>query len=251
MTTTARQRAAQLLSASSRAVALTGAGISTPSGIADFRTPGTGMWSQVDPMEVASIDGFRRDPSRFYRWFSGAALDIARAQPNPAHHALAELEHRGVLRAVVTQNIDRLHQRAGSQHVIELHGALGTATCLRCGARREAAPLLDRFVEVSEVPHCSCGGVFKPDVVFFGEMLPLEALRRSQEEIASCDLLLVVGSSLTVAPASQLPWLAVGNATPIIVCNLTETWADAYAAHAGAVLREDVALSLPGLLQGW
>ncbi len=239
-------QAAQLVSRSSRAVALTGAGISTPSGIRDFRSPGTGHWSQVDPTEVASINAFLRHPERFYRWFAASWQEIVSACPNPAHEALAEMERRGILRAVVTQNIDGLHQKAGSREVLELHGNARQAICLRCGVQQRTEGVLERFVRTGEAPRCSCGGLIKPDVVLFGEMLPADVLRRAQAEIAHCDLLLVIGSSLVVMPAADLPWLAIHSGAPVIVCNREETWVDRF---ARAVLREDVALSVPALLQ--
>jgi len=238
-------RARVLVGGSRRAVALTGAGISTPSGIHDFRSPGTGLWSKVDPEEVASINSFLRNPAGFYNWFEETAQAILAAEPNPAHRALAEMEERGILRAVVTQNIDGLHQKAGSRYVLELHGNFTRSTCLSCGARYDGRLLLERFRQDQQVPHCSCGGLVRPDVVFFGEMLPLAVLQKAQEEIATCDLLLVVGSSLVVTPAAKLPWLAIRAGSPLIVCNLQETWADPF---AQVVLREDVARSLPVLL---
>lgn len=242
----AYEQARALLRASKRAVALTGAGISTPSGIPDFRSPGTGQWSRVNPEEVASMASFLRDPARFYAWFLDSARRMATAKPNPAHHALAELEARGTLRAVVTQNIDGLHQMAGSRRVLELHGNCRTASCVRCGQRGDGTALLEQYGRDGQVPRCSCGGVFKPDVVLFGEMLPYEVLMEAREEAARCDLFLVVGSSLVVAPAADLPWLAVQRGTPLIVCNRDETWADR---HAAAILRDDVARSLPALLE--
>jgi len=242
------ERAIALLRQSRRAVALTGAGISTPSGIADFRTPDTGLWSRVDPMEAASIYSFLRNPAIFYNWFSETSVQMFGAEPNPAHLALAEMEERGVLRAVVTQNIDGLHRKAGSRYVLELHGNCRTATCIQCGEKAEGLPLLEQFVQDGQIPYCACGGVMKPDVVFFGEMLPAGVLMKAQEEIARCDLLLVIGSSLVVAPASELPWLAIQAGSPLIICNLQDTWANRYAA---AVLQEDVAVSLPTLLVGW
>ncbi len=241
------QRAAALLARCRRAVALTGAGISTPSGIADFRTPGSGMWSRVDPEEAASIRGFMRDPAVFYNWFVESAAAMATAQPNPAHHALADLEERRMLRAVVTQNIDGLHHRAGSRRVLELHGNARSASCIRCRRQFDTAALLQRFQDTGQVPRCpTCSAPIKPDVVFFGEMLPLDVLQDAQEEVSRCDLLLVVGTSLVVSPAADLPWLAVQRRTPIIVCNREGTWVDRYAA---AVLAEDVAVSLPELVR--
>jgi NAD-dependent deacetylase len=240
-------QAAALLARSRRAVALTGAGISTPSGIADFRTPGTGLWSRIDPEEAASIGGFMRDPSVFYDWYVDSAVAKEAALPNPAHRALAELEERGILRAVVTQNIDGLHQKAGARRVLELHGNGHTASCIDCAEQFDTDTLIQRFQEDRQVPHCPvCGGLVKPNVVFYGEMLPFDVLQDAQHEISRCDLLLVVGSSLVVAPAAELPWLAVQNRTPLIVCNLSSTWADHY---AEVVLREDVAVSLPALVQ--
>ncbi len=237
-----------LLRQSRRAVALTGAGISTPSGIPDFRSPGTGLWSRVNPMEVATIQVFRHNPAAFYRWYGASARQFFAAQPNPAHHALAELERRGILRAVVTQNIDRLHQRAGSLRVLELHGNCQTAHCLGCGATFEARPVLERFLETEEIPRCPCGSLIKPDVVLFGEMLPPDVLEEAREAIAHCDLLLIVGSSLVVTPAAELPWLAIQARVPLVLCNREATWADPYAA---VILRDDVARSLPALLEGW
>lgn len=243
------QRARELFQKSRRAVALTGAGTSTPSGIPDFRSPGSGLWSQVDPAVVASLQGFLHEPANFYHWFAQTALDMAAAEPNPAHRALAELEERGVLRAVVTQNIDGLHQEAGSRYVLELHGSSDTATCLDCGRQVDGPKLIRQFLQTHQVPHCEiCGGLLKPDVVLFGETLPLDVLQKAQQEIAQCDLLLVVASSLAVAPASQLPWLAIQRGTPLIICNLGTTWADP---HADVVIQQDIAKSLPALLEGW
>lgn len=241
------RRAAALVRQSRRAVALTGAGISTPSGIPDFRSPGSGLWTRVDPERVASIQGFMRDPTAFYDWFGETARQMYAAEPNPAHLALSRLEEQGILRAVVTQNIDGLHQKAGSRRVLEVHGHMLTASCLRCGNQADAPPLLERYLREGVVPQCDrCHGVMKPDVVLFGEMLPFEVLMEAREEIAHCDLLLVVGSSLTVAPAADLPWLAIQAQAPVILCNREPTWADPYAAF---ILREDVARSLPALVQ--
>lgn len=246
MNTDAALEAARLVAQSRRAVALTGAGISTPSGIRDFRSPGTGHWSRVDPTEVASIRAFLEHPERFYAWFAESWDEMSEAEPNPAHRALAEMERRGILRAVVTQNIDGLHQKAGSREVLELHGNARHALCMKCGAQQETAEVLARFRHTREAPRCVCGGLIKPAVVLFGERLPAEVLRRAQAEIAGCDLLLIIGSSLVVTPAADLPWLAIRGGAPLIVCNREETWADRF---AQVVLREDVAQTVPALLQ--
>ncbi len=239
--------ARSLVRNSRRAVILTGAGVSTPSGIADFRTPGTGEWSRVDPLEVATIQTFLRNPLPFFEWFSSTAIKMAAVEPNPAHRAIAEMERRGIACAVVTQNIDGLHQRAGSRTVLEVHGSWHTSTCVKCGEKAETEPLLERFLHNHQVPTCSCGGVFKPDIVMYGESLSCDVMEKAQEEIAHCDLLLIAGSSLAVAPVSDLPWRAIERRTPVIVCNREVTWAHRY---AQVTLRDDVATTLPALLLG-
>jgi NAD-dependent protein deacetylase/lipoamidase len=177
-------------------VVLTGAGISTESGIPDFRSP-NGIWAQYDPMEYATIDAFRRDPEKVWDFYALRLDALTRAEPNAGHLALAELERRGLVQAVVTQNIDGLHQRAGSQEVVEVHGSIRTAECLDCGAE---APL-DRAM-----PHCPrCGAIMKPGVVMFGELLPEAAMERATELARSAGLLLVVGSALEVYPVAGLP----------------------------------------------
>jgi NAD-dependent deacetylase len=190
-------------------VVLTGAGISTESGIPDFRSP-TGIWAQYDPMEYATIDAFRRDPVKVWEFYALRLDALARAEPNAGHLALAELERRGLVQAVVTQNIDGLHQRAGSQEVIEVHGSIRTAECLACGAE---APL-DRAM-----PSCPrCGEIMKPGVVMFGELLPEGAMERATELARTAGLLLVVGSTLEVYPVAGLPeeTLSAGGALAIV-----------------------------------
>jgi NAD-dependent deacetylase len=190
-------------------VVLTGAGISTESGIPDFRSP-TGIWAQYDPMEYATIDAFRRDPEKVWEFYAQRLGVLAEAEPNAGHLALAELERRGLVQAVVTQNIDGLHQRAGSREVIEVHGSIRSATCLECGTE---APL-DRAA-----PRCpACGAIMKPGVVLFGELLPVEAMERAGELAHGAGLLLVVGSSLEVYPVAGLPdeTLSAGGALAIV-----------------------------------
>lgn len=238
-------RAARRLKEARYAIALTGAGISTPSGVPDFRSPGSGLWEQVDPLEVASMYSFRRHPERFYHWIRPLAGLTLTARPNPAHQALAALEAAGRLKAVITQNIDGLHQAAGSRRVIEVHGHLRQATCMRCYAHFPARPIIERFVEDGEVPRCPhCGGVIKPDVVLFGEQLPVRAFYEAQQEARRCDLMLVVGSSLEVAPAGDLPLLAHAGGAHLILINREATPMDAL---AEAVFHADVAVVLPRL----
>jgi NAD-dependent deacetylase len=185
-------------------VVLTGAGVSTESGIPDFRSPG-GLWAEFDPMEYATIDAFRRDPERIWDFYSRRFRFLAEAEPNAAHHALAELEQRGLVHAVVTQNIDRLHSRAGSREVVEVHGSIATAVCLACGAEETLDGVLAQL-EARPAPLCSaCGSVLKPGVVMFGELLPAAAIERATALAREAGLLLVIGSSLEVWPVAGLP----------------------------------------------
>lgn len=185
-------------------VALTGAGISTESGIPDFRSA-TGIWADVDPFEVASIRAFHRDPERVWGFYRQRIHVLREAEPNAGHHALAELERRGLLRAVVTQNIDTLHSRAGSEDVVEVHGSIRSAHCLGCLWAEPAAAVLAQLEERT-VPLCPhCGAVLKPGVTLFGELLPPWAMERATELARTAGLVLVVGSSLEVWPVAGLP----------------------------------------------
>ncbi|HEX5192585.1 MAG TPA: Sir2 family NAD-dependent protein deacetylase [Solirubrobacteraceae bacterium] len=174
---TETERLAAMIRDCGSVVALTGAGISVPSGIPDFRTPGTGLWSNVDPMEVAHIDVFHRDPERFWRFYSDRFQTLEHKRPNDAHRTLAGLEHAGLLDAVITQNIDRLHDRAGTRELVEIHGTIGHSSCLRCGSRYPLAEVRDRCSDDAVgIPRCDCGEPLKPDVVLFGELLPVAAV---------------------------------------------------------------------------
>jgi len=195
-----RERLAGLLREAGPAVVLTGAGISVPSGIPDFRTPMTGLWANVDPMEVAHIDVWRRDPERFWDFYGQRFAILDGKQPNGAHRAIAELERRGLVSGVVTQNIDGLHALAGSEP-IEVHGSVRSASCLACGASYSLAETRARF----PLPLCDCGAVLKPDVVLFGELLPERAMLRATALAMSAGLMLAVGSSLEVWPVAGLP----------------------------------------------
>ena len=205
---------AELIRRNQPCVALTGAGVSTESGIPDFRSAG-GIWERFDPYEVASVDAFRRDPARVWEFYSLRLDVLADAEPNAAHGALAELEERGLVAAVITQNVDRLHAAAGSRDVVEVHGSIAQARCLACTTVVER-PALDALLPL---PHCPrCGAVLKPDVVMFGELLPVAAIDRATELARSAALLLVVGSSLEVWPVAGLPdeTLAAGGALAIV-----------------------------------
>jgi NAD-dependent deacetylase len=240
-TTSGAARLAELLGSAGRALALTGAGISVPSGIPDFRSPGTGLWADVDPMEVAHIDVFRRDPERFWQFYGHRFAALRDKRPNAAHHALAELERRGVIEAVVTQNIDGLHRAAGTHDLIEVHGSVGTSSCLECGAAFELADVRTRLAAAADgVPRCDCGAPLKPDVVLFGELLPEAALARASALAARADVLLCVGSSLEVYPVAQLPQitLAAGGALALVTIGPTPYDADAEVKLGGDVVEE-------------
>ncbi len=236
-------RAARLLRRSRYPIALTGAGISTPSGIPDFRSPGTGLWETVNPMQVASIYAFRRHPEAFYDWIRPLARRMAEARPNPGHLALAKLEARGYLEAVITQNIDDLHQQAGSTEVLEVHGHLRSATCIDCYRVQPTDELIATVLASDDVPRCPhCGGVMKPNVVLFGEQLPVEVVNAAMAHVHAADLMLIAGSSLEVVPVSQLPLRVHRRGGRLIVINLTPTPADDV---AEVVIHEDAAEILP------
>ena len=236
------QRAAELISKTQAIVAMTGAGISTPSGIPDFRSPDSGLWEKADPMAVASIYAFRQNPQKFYDWIHPLSHLVLEAKPNAAHYALAELERQGKLKAIITQNIDDLHSKAGSQKVYELHGHLRELTCIQCHQVQDSAAIFQKFVNDGQVPHCHCGGILKPNVILFGEQLPTQEYVSAQLTIEDVDLMLIVGSSLEVAPASDLPELALRNGTKLIIIGLQPTYLDS---KAELVIRGDVAEVLP------
>jgi NAD-dependent deacetylase len=240
------QNAADLINKATYSVAFTGAGISTPSGIPDFRSPASGMWEQVDPMAVASLHGFRQNPQRFYNWVRPLAQLTLTAQPNPAHLALARLEDKGKLHGIITQNIDMLHHRAGNKQVYELHGHLREATCLRCYKIVSAPPMIEQFLVDGCVPKCECGGVLKPNVILFGEQLPYKELQGAQDATRKCDLMLIIGSSLEVAPASDLPLLAKRGGAKLLIVNLEPTMLDRV---ADVVIHADAAVTLPAILE--
>jgi NAD-dependent protein deacetylase/lipoamidase len=213
------ERLAALIVEAQPCVVLTGAGMSTESGIPDFRSP-TGIWARYDPMEYATIDAFRRDPAKVWDFYAKRLDVLGSAQPNAAHLALAELERRGLVRAVITQNIDRLHELAGSRDVVEVHGSIRTSSCLACGHREE----LTRVLELLPVPACGrCGAVLKPDVVMFGELMPERELDRAFELVRAAGLLLVVGSSLEVHPVAGLPDEALAAGARLAIVNRGRT----------------------------
>ncbi len=238
--------AADLFRQAKRAIVLSGAGISTPSGIPDFRSEGTGLWARDEPLEVASLTTFRTHPEQFFAWFRPLAGQIFNALPNAAHLALAKLEKLGRLKAIITQNIDMLHQKAGSQHVIEMHGTLRTFSCTQCFRQVGYEPFLSSFVEHGTLPHCPhCDGILKPDVILFGEELPQKAWFEAQHEARHCDLMLVAGSSLEVLPVARLPMQAVDRGAHLIIINNTPTYLNV---RADINMLEDVAQILPAIV---
>jgi NAD-dependent deacetylase len=240
-------RLAELLRGARRAVALTGAGISVPSGIPDFRSPGTGLWENVDPMEVAHIDAWRRDPARFWSFY-GARFTLLRGKrPNRAHEVLVELERRGTLMTVVTQNIDGLHTAAGTRDLIEVHGTVSHSSCLADGRRYELDEVRARMdADEHGVPRCECGRPLKPDVVLFGELLPEAAIDRAYRLAGEADLLLCVGSSLEVYPVAQLPQITLDAGGQVALVTMGPT---AYDADAAVKLDGDVAEELDAVLR--
>ena len=222
-------------------VVLTGAGVSTESGIPDFRSP-TGIWARYDPMEYASIDAFQRDPVKVWGFYARRLDMLATAEPNAAHHALAALERAGWVSAVVTQNIDLLHERAGSETVVEVHGSIRTSSCLQCHTRVVLADVI-RLLEGASAPACpTCGSILKPDVVMFGELLPRAPIDRANELARAAALMVVVGSSLEVWPVAGLPLeaasFAVVNRGPTALDDEAVLRIDAGAGETLAALAE-------------
>jgi NAD-dependent deacetylase len=239
----ALEHTAELLRNARFAVALTGAGMSTASGIPDYRTPGTGLWENVDPAEVAHIDSFLRNSERFWSFYKHRMGDLDSAEPNPAHYALAGLEQAGIIKALITQNIDRLHRRAGSRNMAEVHGSIDRGECLRCG-RTYPHEVMVEATSAGKVPYCDCGYALKPAVVFFGEGLPEEVYSRAVEWAERADVLLVAGSSLQVWPVAGLPRLTLRNGGKLVIFTASET---PYNREAAVIERGQLEEVLPRL----
>ncbi len=246
-TLTAIRDAAELLQASKRAVVLTGAGISTPSGIPDFRSEGTGLWAKFEPMDVASLSAFRYHPERFFEWMRPLIRSILDAQPNASHRAIARLEDAGFVNTVITQNIDNLHQKAGSRNVLETHGSLETLSCGRCFTIFPSAGYIAPYLEAGTIPHClQCGGILKPDVILFGEQLPQQTWQEAVKASRACDLMLVVGSSLEVLPVASLPMQSLDRGAHLIIVNHVPTY---LGVRADVVILADVAEVIPAIAE--
>ncbi len=242
------ERLAELIRSAGSVVALTGAGISVPSGIPDFRTPRTGLWENVNPMEVAHIDAFREDPVRFWRFYGERFASLEGKRPNGAHQALAQLEAMGILDGVITQNIDMLHRRAGTRELIEVHGTIASCCCLSCPGHVALAEVRSRIAECQDgVPRCEhCGAPLKPDVVLFGELLDPIALERARELCAGAEVLLCIGSSLEVHPVAALPLQTLARGGSVAILTQGPTPLDD---RAEVLLRGDVVAELEGLLE--
>ena len=238
------ERIARIWPASGKVLVLTGAGISVASGIPDFRSPG-GLWSKYDPMKVATTEALEDDPTAVWTFLMDAVRVMSSARPNPAHAALAELERAGLVEAVVTQNIDGLHQQAGSRNVLEFHGTMASYRCYSCGEPHDAKGA-ESITPADSPWRCRCGGVVRPDIVFFGEAIPLDALNKSGQLACGAELTLIVGTSCEVAPANALPGLtkqcggkvAEINAMPSRMRHLCEASVTAKAELALPVLAE-------------
>jgi NAD-dependent deacetylase len=235
------EQAAQIIIESESTIALTGAGVSTKSGIPDFRGA-NGLWTKVDPSKFASINGFLSDPKAWWEMALELAPTLLTAKPNPAHTKLAALEKMGFLDGIITQNVDGLHQKAGSQHVIEVHGSLFSGTCTVCQFKVDRK-YLERMMKKRQIPvMCpSCGGLVKLDAVFFGEALPQKELAMAIESARNCQLMLAIGSYLVVYPVASLPTIAQQSGAQLIIINQEPTPFDpeadlVFTAEAGETL---------------
>lgn len=236
-----RDKAGQFLetiTAAAPAAVLTGAGVSTESGIPDYRSPGEGMWEKMD-QSVVSLDGFMQNPAAYYSYALGLHPVRSAAKPNAGHLLFAELERRGLTNGVITQNVDGLHHEAGSRVVRELHGSIRRTVCLACGGATPMDEVMERVKKGESAPVCECGGVLKPDAVFFGEPLPSEPWNEAVKAVEEAGILIVAGSSLVVTPASMLPQTALRAGAKLIILNRTETPYDEY---ADLVVRENISL---------
>jgi NAD-dependent deacetylase len=211
---------ASWLTNSRKTVVLTGAGMSTESGLPDFRSPRTGLWARFNPSELATVDALHHRHESFVEFYQYRIRTLQQCQPHNGHRLLADWEQRGIVRTIVTQNVDGFHQQAGSQCVIELHGSLRTVHCQQCGQKQPS------HVYLHGVLTCECGGVLRPSVVLFGEPLPERTITQAWEEARQADLFLVLGSSLQVSPANQLPFVAKQNGAKLVIINWEPTELD-------------------------
>ena len=211
------KKAARTICQSTKTIALTGAGISVESGIPDFRSPG-GLWERFNPIEYGTVRAFQENPEKVWQMLQEVSHLLAKARPNPAHTGLGRLQKLGLLHTIITQNVDCLHQEGGATSVIEYHGNAKNLSCLWCKQRYKEDELTGQIP-----PRCNCGQILKPDVVFFGEPIPIRALQKSYVLASSCRVLLIVGTSGEVAPANTIPETAKGVGATIIEVNVEPT----------------------------
>jgi len=241
------QLIAQLIIDSENIIALTGAGMSTESGIADFRSPGTGLWEKVNPDEFASIHSYVSDTGKNLKFMLEMGMDIFKSKPNKGHKSLTKLQKLGKLRGVLTQNIDGLHKRAKTKNVIELHGTAHEAICMRCHTVYPITKLIDQVLKSNRSPSCeACQGLLKPNAIFFGEPLHSDTLLAAEKMLSCCDLLLVLGSSLLVYPVAFYPRKALLNGAKLVIINIQETDMDD---HAKVVLHERIGDVMPKIVE--
>lgn len=235
------EKASQMIKNSKRTVVLTGAGVSTDSGIPDFRSPCSGLWEKVDPMEALSSEVLYNDPQKFYDMGFNIITSMKNAEPNKSHYLITELEKRGLIDLVVTQNIDGLHHKAGSRKVYEVHGTTRTCSCNNCGEKYDTA-LIEKMVKAGEIPpKCRCRGIIRPDVVLFGDMLP-ECFYDSIGAVENSELLIVIGSSLSVSPVNHLADIS----KRLIIVNIGETF---YDSRCEIKIEENITSALEKIMQ--
>lgn len=241
------QQIAQLIINSKKIISLTGAGMSTESGIADFRSPGTGLWEKVNPDKFASIHSYVSDTSKNLKFMLEMGINIFKSKPNKGHKALTKLQKLGKLNGVLTQNIDGLHKRARTKNVVELHGTAHEAICLRCHKVYPITKMINQVVKSNRTPSCEeCNGLLKPNAIFFGEPLNSETLYAANKMLENCDLLLVLGSSLLVYPVAFYPRKALSNGSKLVIINIQETDMDD---RAEVVLHEKIGEVLPKIVE--
>ncbi len=241
------RQAAHIIRASKNTVFLTGAGYSTPSGIPDFRSEGSGLWNKYQPLEVASLTTFRHKPELFFAWLRPLVSHLLTAVPNPAHLALAALEQKGFVRAVLTQNIDGLHQRSGSQNVYEIHGTFRTLTCVSCYQHFSTQGMIQPYLETGIIPTCpNCENILKPDIILYEEQIPVLTWAQAEKASEQCDLMIAAGTSLDVMPSARLPLKALENGARLIIINQSPTYLDV---RADLILRGNLAEIVPAVAQ--
>ena len=238
--------AVDILRSSERTTVLTGAGISTPSGIPDFRSSTDGLWARYDPFEVASMTAFRYNPEKFFHWMQPLAVQIHNAEPNAAHIGLARLENAGFVDTIITQNIDSLHHKAGSKNVLEVHGSMDSLTCIKCFHKSPSDDYVDAYLEDGVIPRCSkCKGIMKPDIILMEEQLPARTWLKAVVSSENCSTMLVAGSSLEVVPVARLPMQAIDHGAHLIVINKSRTYIDP---RADVVIHEDLVDIIPAIV---